>query len=292
MQPPDAYLIRIVNDYTKCFQQMTLISVPQPSTLNSGSMAIAHDLAVMFDTRSGHRTNQSDLNQYAGENPLRDPDQGVILLASYGVNGDEDNNPAYLLTGGSDGGAILNLVNGAVFTSIESFNAVTMFSNVATQPVPQGKLIDFIQIGGAAAIGHGFEPQSIAAIDNEFLFYNLLADSDGDGRADLSFVEAAFTSIPFLSWAEVVIGDPLMRIAYGPGGRAWQRLDGDGNNDGRVNFLDLKRVRDRLGAQLNTTNQDDFDLYHDLYDFNKDGRINFLDLLRTKKNLGATSNTN
>ena len=36
------------------------------------------------------------------------------------------------------------------------------------------------------------------------------------GSADLSFVEPAYTAIPYLSWAEVVLGDPLMRLRLAP----------------------------------------------------------------------------
>ena len=90
---------------------------------------------------------------------------------------------------------------------------------------------------------------SDAIIDNEFLFYNLLADMDDDGKADLTFIEAAFTAIPYLSWSEVVIGDPLMQIAYGPGGKVWTLLTGDANNDGIVNYGDMMFTRLHLGAR-------------------------------------------
>jgi hypothetical protein len=181
--------------------------------------------------------------------------------------------------GGPGGGPLFNVVNGAVFTSIESFNAVTMFSDVNTLPVAQGKLVNFISIGGTAAIGHSFEPQPDAAIDNEFLFYNLLADANGDGRADLTLVEAAFTAIPYLSWSEVLIGDPLMRIAYGPGGLAWTSpKQGDANLDGIFNFKDVRLLNMALGGQLNSSDPAIFGPYNDLCDFNQDGIINFKDV--------------
>ena len=139
-----------------------------------------------------------------------------------------------------------------------------MFSNVNTSPVAQGKIVDFIEIGGTGAIGHAFEPRSNAIIDNLFLFYNLLADDDGDGKADLTFVEAAFTAIPFVSWSEVAIGDPLMQIAYGPGGNRWYPLNGDANNDGWVTAADLIIISACLGGRLDTTDAAQFELYNDL----------------------------
>ena len=126
-------------------------------------------------------------------------------------------------------------------TAPELASPITWFSGVTTS---QAKIIEFIEIGGSAAIGHAFEPMSGAVIDSSHLFYNLLADEDSDGKADLTFVEAAFTSIPFLSWSEVAIGDPLMRITYGNGGPAWTKVSGDANNDGHINASDAVFLND------------------------------------------------
>jgi hypothetical protein len=288
-QPPNAPGLLNKDDYVAGFIAMTNKTVNY-SNLNTGLMDSAYDLCVILDRRSGTRTNQSDLEALPGTYPQRQPGQAAILAATFGRNGDEGSASNYILKGGPNGGALFNLVNGAVFTSIESFNAVTMFSDCNTLPVAQGKIVDFITIGGAGAIGHSFEPLSSATIDNEFLFYNLLADDDGDGKADLSFVEAAFTAIPFLSWSEVVIGDPLMQIAYGPGGKAWQSLLGDANNDGRVNFFDMWLIQSRMGGTLNTTDNTAFEKYNDLCDVNKDGRINLFDMYIARGNMGAVAN--
>jgi hypothetical protein len=276
-QPPNADQIRVSDDYVNGYIQLT-DSEPD-FTLNIGGFSVSTgNICIMLDRRYSVRTSQTDLNDYATANPVRSNPQGIIVLATYGRNGDEGNPYNYLLTGGADSGPLFNLVNGAVFTSIESYNGVTMFSDVNTSPMPQGKLVDFIAIGGAGAIGHSFEPQPDAAIDNEFLFYNMLADANGDGKADLAFVEAAFTAIPYLSWTEVVIGDPLMRIAYGPGGLAWTPKQGDVNFDGIINFKDVRLLNLALGGQLNSSDPNTFNLYNDLCDFNRDGIINFKDV--------------
>lgn len=287
-QPPDAPGVLTKDDYVAGFTAMTNESVDYGDK-NVGLMDTANDLCVILDRRSATRTNQADLDALLATDPCRADEQGAVLVASFGRNGDEGSTSNYLLEGGPGGTALFNLVNGAIFTSVESFNALTMFSGVATQPVAQGKLVDFIEIGGAGAIGHSFEPMSDAIIDNEFLFYNLLADMDDDGKADLTFVEAAFTAIPYLSWSEVVIGDPLMQIAYGPGSNAWSPLYGDVDNDGRVNFADLIFVKMRVGGALNTTNPALFERYDDLCDVDKDGRINFADILFAKSNIGAVA---
>jgi len=287
-QPPNAPGLLNKDDYVAGFRAMTNKSVNY-NNINTGLMDSAYDLCVILDRRSGTRTNQADLEALLDTYPERQQGQAAILLATFGCNGDEGSASNYILEGGPDGGALFNLVNGAVFTSIESLNAVTMFSDCSTLPVAQGKLVDFIEIGGAAAIGHSFEPRSTAAIDNLYLFYNLLADSDGDGKADLTFVEAAFTAFPFLSWSEVVIGDPLMQIAYGPGGKAWTPLYGDADNSGRVNFLDIRCIKLRMGGALTNTSQAAFERYNDLCDIDKNGRINFFDIWFAKSNMGAVA---
>jgi hypothetical protein len=283
-QPPDAPSILNKDDYVAGFIAMTNETVNY-NDLNTGLMIPAHDLCVILDRRAGIRTNQSELEALLSVYPERQQGQAAILLATFGYNGDEGSTGNYIFNEGPGGGPLFNLVNGAVFTSIESLNAVTMFSGTNTRPVSQGKIIDFIEIGGTGAIGHSFEPLSSAVIDNLYLFYNILADEDEDGKADLTFIEAAFTSVPFLSWSEVVIGDPLMRIAYGPGQRAWTYLKGDSDADGMVSYLDLFTVRKYLWGELGSNNQASFDKYNDLCDVDQDGIITYFDMFNARQHL-------
>lgn len=287
-QPPDAISINLKNDYDKSYTALTN-TASQVSILNANTVECAYSCLAIHDKRYNQRTNQTDLNAYASTDPNRDVYQGIIALATYGYNGDEGSSEHYLLESGPERGPLFNCVNGAVFTSIESLNAVTMFSDISTLPAPhhQGKIIDFIEMGGAGAIGHAFEPISEAVIDNLYLHYNLLSDADSDGYADLTFIEAAYTAIPFLSWTEVVIGDPLMKIAYGTGGKVWKSLTGDANNDGQVVYYDLFYIKIHLGGELNSTNPANFEKYDDLCDINKDGIITYYDLYLAKVNLGT-----
>jgi hypothetical protein len=289
-QPPDAIDILLKSDFTESFTALTNSS-SSCGELNIEYSPVAYNSLVFLDQRAEHRTNQADIDGYACSDPNRLDYQGIVILATYGYNGDEDSGEHYLLNEGVGGGKLFNCVNGAVFTSIESFNALTMFSDVSTLPAPihQGKIVDFIEMGGTGAIGHAFEPLSDAVIDNLYLHYNFLADENGDGLADLTFIEAAYSAIPYLSWSEVVIGDPLMRIAYGPGAEVWTRLTGDANNDGRVTYYDLYCVKINLGGKLNSQNQSDFDKYNDLCDVNKDGAVTYYDLYLVKINLGSVA---
>lgn len=272
---PDAWGNCVKDDYVEAFNMLAEEYYAQGS-LYFGFSQDAHQLPVMLDYRNRVCTSTVDFASLYTYQPTRKEPQGVIGFACFGMNGDEGRTKTYLTTGGPGGGNLFNFLNGAVFTSLESFNAVTLFSDVKTS---QCKIVDFITAGGAGAIGHSFEPQSDAAIDNQFLFYNLLADRDQDGRADLSFVEAAYSAIPYLSWSEVVIGDPLMRIAYGPGeNAAWVYNMADINLDKIVNSVDVFCVRLFFGGQLNSLEEQSFQLYYDLCDVNQDGLINALDV--------------
>ena len=262
-QPPDAPHILIKDDYTEGYKVMTGLPF-ENNQINRSTMAIAWNTNVILDTRYNKTTTQTNLAA----------DELVLLLTTYGVNGDEGNPKTYLLTGGPGGSALFKLTNGAVFTSMESFNAITMFSDAATS---QAKIIDFITIGGCGAIGHAFEPIADASVDNLFLFYNLLADNNGDGVADLTFVEAAYSAIPYLSWSEVVIGDPLMRICYGPGEKAFEPMAGDVVLDEIINMKDVRMFKLADNGNLNSPDPYYFNLYNDSADLNQDCRINISD---------------
>jgi len=274
-QPPDCKTVLVKDDYVNCFTSMTSESVDY-SALNTASFASGNDIAVILDRRTAVRTSQTDIDALAALDG-RQANQDLILLASFGANGDEGDGVSYLRPDGGD--PLFKVANGAVFCSIESYNAVTMFSSVASS---QAKIVDFIDIGGSGAIGHAFEPLAVSVVDSLYLFHNLLADDDGDGQADLTFIEAAYTAIPFLSWSEVVIGDPLMRISYGPGGKTWNKIIGDCNNDGLINIKDVRELKEALGADFNSSDPELQDRYNDLCDFNDDGRINIKDVRSLK----------
>ncbi|MEN6386468.1 MAG: dockerin type I repeat-containing protein [Phycisphaerales bacterium] len=262
-QPSDAMTICTKDDYPESFKAM-VGSGPASGILNFATMPSARNINVIFDARAHTSTTMLDFAD----------DAYALFYATYGVNGDEGKLKTYLLAGSADGTNIFNLCNGAVFTSLESFNAVTMFSDAVTS---QAKIIDFISIGGCGAIGHAFEPISDAAIDNQFLFYNLLADRDNDGKADLTFVEAAYTAIPYLSWSEVVIGDPLMRICYGPGQAAFFSIQGDVNGDHIINIKDARGLQEAENGDLYNPDPIYFEYYNDMADFNQDTKINIKD---------------
>lgn len=284
-QPPNACKILIRNDFVDTFTALTSATY-NASGITAALSIPANALCVLLDRRTATRTSQSDLDALLADPLLlRQAPQYLAALACYGnFNGDEPANKYYLLSGGPNGAPLYKPTNGAVFNSVESFNAVTMFSNAETT---QAKIVDFIAIGGSGAIGHSFEPLSDAIVDNLYFLYNLFADHDGDGKADLTFVEAAFTGLPYLSWSEVVIGDPLMRICYGPGQEAWEQFATDVNFDDRVDIRDIRTLQRADGGILYGPTPEIRAKYNDLCDFNKDGFIDIRDIRLMQKYDGA-----
>ncbi len=181
-----------------------------------------------------------------------DPNFGVGGLCSFGIH-QHGVSSEYLLTGGPGGTELVHPVYGAIFNSTESFNAVTFFVDA---PIPtsakQGLIWQWFYIQGSGALGHVFEPMASSVADNDLLFYNYFRDADFDGIGDMTFVEAAYTAIPYLSWAPLVVGDPLMRIhqVYGSGPGWWEgSICGTGAGEAMVgtvfllSFLGLVRWR-------------------------------------------------
>lgn len=179
---------------------------------------------------------------------LVDADDAIIALQSYGRNGGDGRPAKYLLQSGPNGGPLFKCAPGAVFSSLESFNAVTMFLNHGNI---QGKICEFIEMGGTGAVGHSFEPEGGAIIQSEFLLSNYLRDDDGDGIGDLTMIEAFYTGLPYLSWTEVCIGDPLTRLHFGTGSQiSVAPKPGDATGDDYVGFADVLFVLGHFDSVL------------------------------------------
>lgn len=110
-------------------------------------------------------------------------------------------------------------INGATFNSIESYNG-RAFGGLNAGPTGQEQLADFIASGGTLGIGNVFEPFSITVADNLFILNNFWL-------GNLTWGEAAMSSLPVLSWQQIIVGDPLAKVA-----RAQEDLNGDDVVDG------------------------------------------------------------
>lgn len=166
----------------------------------------------------------------------------VILLAHYGANhagtfpggiSDPDARSLYASS--------FTYARGAIFNTMESFNA-RAFGGLTTLQ-SQEQAADFIAAGGTFAVGNVYEPFATTVPDNLILARNFLL-------GNLTWAEAAWSSIPFLSWQQTVIGDPLARVVRrgedlnGDGVvdvedlHAWERAPTDINHDSAINDAD------------------------------------------------------
>lgn len=114
---------------------------------------------------------------------------------------------------------------GAMFNTLESYNARAL-NGIGTL-FDQEQVADFVAAGGTFAIGNVWEPFSFTVPDNAFMMTNLLLNG-------LTWAEASYSSMPALSWHQLVIGDPLGKpvILFDPGVPKGD-MDGNGVVDGR-----------------------------------------------------------
>lgn len=187
-----------------------------------------------FDpSRVNYDRNGNALNFFLGPNPppadRTDPpgepfgptnlsiNTPLLLLASLGENHSGIPENADFLYAYS-----YDYLDGATFNSIESFNARDL-GGLGPGADVQQQCADFIEAGGTFALGTVSEPFSFSIADNLPLVRNFYL-------ANLSFAEAAYSAIPFLSFHNVVLGDPLATVT-----RTTEDLD----NDGLVTIDDL-----------------------------------------------------
>jgi hypothetical protein len=150
----------------------------------------------------------------------------VILLATYGSN----HGGVPTLAGGGSAGTVYassyNYAPGAIFNTIESFNGRD-FGGLGPFFIAQQQAADFIASGGTFAVCNVWEPLADSIPDNLFLTQNFVL-------GNLCWAEAAWSSIPSLSWMQMVIGDPLARAA-----RSNENLDTAGAGATRITIDDL-----------------------------------------------------
>jgi hypothetical protein len=152
----------------------------------------------------------------------------VFLLASVGSNcGAQSTQPqtAGGINAGQNYADSFNYLNGAIFNSIESYNGRD-FGGIGGWTGgwgPQEQVSDFLAAGGTLAVGNVWEPFSFSIADNEWIVKNFVL-------GNLTWAEAAYSSLPLLSWQQIVIGDPLAIV---------QRSSEDIDGNGRVDIEDL-----------------------------------------------------
>jgi uncharacterized protein (TIGR03790 family) len=138
---------------------------------------------------------------------------GIVQYDNTAAHLSESSNPTpsdvmgYVGHGGNDGqptNYISNLgytlANGAMFSSYESYNANSFIPG--GNALGQGLVADWIQAGGTAATGTVYEPFA-EAIAHEEIFFPALMEG-------YTFADAMWMSTEYMSWQNVMVGDPLM----------------------------------------------------------------------------------
>ena len=93
-----------------------------------------------------------------------------------------------------------DLARGAIFNTYESFSGRNC--ETADPHDFQGQVADWIRIGGTLGLAHVWEPYAFSIGDNEILYQRMLVEG-------WTFAEAAYASLPVVSWQNIVVGDPL-----------------------------------------------------------------------------------
>lgn len=149
----------------------------------------------------------------------------VILLATYGSN---HSGVPTLSAGGSAAtvyATSFNYAPGAIFNTIESYNGRDFGGLGQLSFAMQQQAADFFEAGGTFAVTNVWEPLADPIPDNLYLTTNFVL-------GNLSWGEAAYSSIPALSWMQMPLGDPLARMT---------RSTEDTTVDARVQTDDLYR---------------------------------------------------
>ena len=177
--------------------------------------------------------------------------QPVVLVASYGAN--HAGRPSTTTGTAADTiyASSFNYPNGAIFNTIESYNGRDFGGLGQIPAIRQQQAAAFLASGGTFAVCNVWEPLADTVPDNRYLSRNFV-------RGNLSWVEAAWTSLPALSWQQMVVGDPLARAFRSSedinhDGRvtaddlyAWEAAPTDVNGDGSTNAADRQYVIDAL----------------------------------------------
>jgi len=224
LTPGDIYLVARLEGYTVADVTAALNRAGTiPLDRIGSTVVIDRDATHAYDDGGGELYDQGpdfpdtrDMLLANGFNALYDA-TGLFLTTApkplvgycgYGVNHFDANNSR-----NAPGGAlyVLNglqftLARGAIFNTYESWNGRNFESANPYDPAQhdpnQGQVADWLRIGGTFGLGQVFEPLAFSIPDNEILYERLFVRG-------WTFAEAAYASLPVISWQNIVVGDPL-----------------------------------------------------------------------------------
>ncbi|MEQ9455192.1 MAG: hypothetical protein RLN76_11465 [Phycisphaeraceae bacterium] len=247
--------------------------------------------AVEFDDNGAEFLVGEETAAFLGTATNRVVEGPVAALITYGGNHNSGNadNRGFINTWSDQ------LVDGAIYNSVESFSARN-FNGINTGFNDQGQLADWIAAGGTFGLGSVYEPFTFGIADNEMILPNFLLQLGA--FQGLTWVEAAWSGIPYLSWQNMVLGDPLARativnVNLGD-------VPGDIDLNAMVNLRDLELLATLLGdpafdldGDLDTDADDIAFWVRDIFgselgDTNLDFKVDLVDLSTLATHFGAT----
>jgi|GEM_PF-1376652 len=201
------YLVSRLDGYTVSDITTMIDNGVSADTTSSGYWILDKSQSYFADRMSSANTKLGNLNR----NTIYDPSpytsfittsaNPIIAYTSYGYNtgmgdGYVSNSPA------NANHLNFTLLPGAVFSTYESYNG---YGFVAANQSTHGQLAEWEQIGGSGGIGNIYEPWS-SSIADESVWMPAYA-------VGYPWIEAAYMSLPYFGFVQIVLGDPLMTIA-------------------------------------------------------------------------------
>ena len=225
----DIYLVTRLSGYT--------VEDVTDALDRSGRIGVRKDACTVVLDRTDYWGDETGLLDFGDFKATRN------LLTAEGFNTDYDNTSTFLTTASHDvlgyAGYGVNhrngppsgrryvlldldphftLCDGAIFNTYESWNGRDF---ECTDPLDvalhdrHGQVADWLRIGGTLGFGHVFEPFASSVADNAILYDRMLLRG-------WTFAEAAYASLPYLSWQNIVVGDPLATFYELSEVTAWQ----------------------------------------------------------------------
>ena len=201
------YLATRIDAYSVADMKAMIDRAISPDTSGTKYWIIDDHLKT-YDSMATAYTKMTDLNRNVNPDPWSDTTSylrtnaagGVIGYTSHGIHASMGD--GYVSNSPVNANHLdFTLVNGAAFSTYESYNAYGLATSTQST---HGQLGEWIEIGGSVGVGNAYEPWA-STIADESIWMPLYA-------IGYTWIDAAYMSLPYMDFVSVVIGDPLMII--------------------------------------------------------------------------------